>query len=328
MTAIANGSDSRFVFIVGIARTGSKIYMTNLNRYSDIDIVNELHYLAPRYIRRDFIATVQDTLGNRLRALSAEALVELMYSGALLGTFWERKRRTAELQHRLIDLDPAVLVRRLKEAPPSWPLILRILLDEHARVAGKARPGAKFPVDISQVETLMRWFPGARFVHLIRDPRAIYASMVARELRYSSASDASTAAIAGRRLGYLLLQYRRAANLHRRYAGTGRYYLSRFEDVVGDAGRSIPALCAFLGIDVVTGMFRPPGKDSSFRDSGRAGLDSAAMTAWRDYLGRGQCALIELLLGKEMRLFGYGRTSPGSIKGANLQSVRDVNDGW
>lgn len=301
MSAPQESAGAGFVFIVGTARTGSKIYLTTLNRHSDIDLVNELHYLAPRYVRRDFAATVRQRLGRPLGRVGASELVTLMFSGAANGTFWERKPPTGELQQRIGDLDPEVLAARLGPEPATPRQVLRVLLQEHARVAGKARPGAKFPVDIGRVEVLMRWFPDAAFVHLVRDPRAILASMLARE----PGSGRRRAAAVPKRLGYVVLQYRRAAQLHRRWQGTAAYYLSRFEDMVGDPGRSIPALCRFLGLEATPEMFLPPGRDSSFRADSAAGLDATAVAAWRDHLGNAERRTVEVLLRREMALFGY-----------------------
>lgn len=312
MDAADTHNGNGFVFIVGIARTGSKIYMSMLNRYADIDVVNELHYLAPVYIRRDFVRTVQRHLGPRPRNDNVGSLVRLMFSGTLHGTFWESRTSTNGPHQRISDLDPATLARHLSSAPLSWRHILGTLLREHARTAGKSRPGAKFPVDISRVEVLRRWFPEARFVHLIRDPRAIHASMLAREAGQRAGASRPTRRAVLRRLGYLTLQYRRAARLHRRLIGSGTYHLARFEDMVGNPRRTIPDLCTFLGIDTAEGMFHPPMKDSSFHgDSGNPRLDRNTLDAWRSRLGCRERRVIERLLDDEMRLFGYSAMAEG-----------------
>ena len=55
-----------FVFIIGIARTGSKIYKNMLNKYSEINILNELHFLSPKWIRKDFRWFVKNSLKLKL----------------------------------------------------------------------------------------------------------------------------------------------------------------------------------------------------------------------------------------------------------------------
>ena len=78
-----------YTFIVGIARTGSKIYMSGLNRFSDIDIVGEMHYLAPWYIRKDAIRALRLEEAPLTTPSRIEEAVDNMYSGAIKGTFWE-----------------------------------------------------------------------------------------------------------------------------------------------------------------------------------------------------------------------------------------------
>ncbi len=301
----ADRTGSGFVFLVGIARTGSKIYMSGLNNHSGVDLLNEFHYLAPPYIRRDFIATARRTFRKPLSMVTPEEIVDLMFSGTLNGTFWELRPVREEPQQRIVDLDPTRLTARLAACMPRWDLILRVLLEEHALVTGKQRAGAKFPVDIGRVPLLMRWFPDAQYVHLIRDPRAIYASMAERELRTTVRGRAGRAAIQVRRLLYLCLQFRRAAQFHRAYQHRSNYYLARFEDTVENPRRAIPDLCRFLGIAPAEGMFSPPVKDSSFERSEEMGFIAEAVDGWRDRLSAREAGFIEHSLRVEMRLFGY-----------------------
>ncbi len=315
MSAAEQIPDSRFVFVVGVARTGSKIYMTMLNRFSEIDIVNELHYLAPRFIRRDFVTTVQRRLGSRLEVASPEALVNEMFSAPLNGTFWQ-PRSSGSLEQRVTDLNRDTLVRRLSTGVTTPARVMRVLLEEHARVAGKSRPGAKFPVDISRVPTLLEWFPGASVIHLVRDPRAIYSSMIARDVRVFRGNWRQQAAARSGRLAYLVHQYRLAARVHRRNAANPAYYLSRFEDLIVMPCESVPLLCDFLGIEVMADMYQPPGKDSSFRKDESTGFDVGAVDTWREYLDRPSRRLIETLLSREMAIFGYDTFTPRNPRNA------------
>ena len=102
------------VFIVGIARTGSRIYMSTLNDHSDIDIITEVHYLAPRYIRKDAVTALKLNSRPLESAERVKEALKTMYSGELVGDFWKKTSPTTALQQRLVDLSPDALL-----APPE-----------------------------------------------------------------------------------------------------------------------------------------------------------------------------------------------------------------
>jgi hypothetical protein len=294
-----------FVFIVGVARTGSKIYMSIVNRFSDIDVVGEMHFLAPWYVRNDAVRTLGLERNPPFRDGDAERIVEAMYSGRLNGEFWKQSGPSQTLRNRLADLDRDRLVRAMAHWNRRPEGLLRILLTEHARVAGKRRAGAKFPVDIARVGTLADWFPESKLVHLIRDPRAIYTSMATRDLPGARKPGAPRLIAAARRLPYIAFQYRRAARVHRRWYRSPRYHLSRFEDLVGNPGTFLPRLCGFLDIAYSPEMTSIQRVDSSYPGENRTGIDRSAIVEWRRHILPFEKVWVETVLAREMGLFGY-----------------------
>jgi hypothetical protein len=294
-----------YVFIIGIARTGSKIYMSALNQFSDIDIVNEMHYLAPWYVRKDATRSLRLRSEPLTSPARVERAVELMFSGKLQGTFWNKREQTSAFQQRLIDIPRDYIVDRLNECPGTADSVFRVLLQAHARVAGKSRAGAKFPVDISCVHRLVEWFPNEKYVHLIRDPRAIYGSMVVREANSSANQTSRRIRAAFRRLPYLILQYRRAARVHAALARSSNYYLSRFEDVATNPVASLRRLCEFLSVEYDCDMPNVRKVDSSYGIDGRIGIDGEAANRWQQHLNFIEKYIITKALRHEMATFGY-----------------------
>ena len=295
----------QYVFIVGIARTGSKIYMSTLNKHSDIDIVSELHYLAPRYIRRDAITTLKLRTKPRKPREWVQSALDKMYSGSVLGDFWEQSKPSSEIQHRIADLDPDPLRERLLQSDINPKSLLQILLDEHAKVAGKRRAGAKFPVDISKVSTLMKWFPDARYVHLIRDPRAVYTSMTIRDVPGAKEPGLARLYAMARRLPYAIIQYKNAMALHQRCRLLPNYYLARFEDTLAAPSIYIKRLCDFLNIDYSDSMLVTERVDSSYSGDRSNGIDATAADNWQKCILPFEQRAVEFALSKEMKLLGY-----------------------
>ena len=299
-----------FVFIIGLPRTGSKIYATNLNRFSDIDIVSEMHYLAPWYIRLDFVRGLQRRVG-RLSIEKLPDVLNYMYSGANKANFWKDRPNKGSWVKTIGEIKKEELRERLSVIDAITPEVLfTTLLEEHARSTGKVRGGAKTPMDISRTQTLMKWFPNALYLHITRDPRAIFASMVKGDLKRARHNNAiQEEAIRWKRFLYLCLQYRRAASVHRKYDGCSNYYLSRFEDVVNDTEMCMKRMCLFLKVEYNPNMLNPPLVDSNFRGTRNGfGMDPQALTDWKRIVTRREEKLIRTVLKREMRILGYNPT--------------------
>jgi hypothetical protein len=97
---------------------------------------------------------------------------------------WEWARRdSAEMRRRLerlaeyFDMD-AVAVLGMARAAPSPEAFLDALMAELTRRQGKKRWAEKTPGNIAHVDRIWKAWPDAQIVHIIRDPRDIFASLV------------------------------------------------------------------------------------------------------------------------------------------------------
>jgi hypothetical protein len=297
-----------FAFIIGIARTGSKIYMNILNKYSEIDILTELHFFAPRLVRKDFRYYVKKNVGTIKTKNDVLKLINLMYSGMLKGTFWGTDiDDSKDAQNKIIGLDKDILTNEILNSTKSYKDIFRILMEQHAILRNKKRGGAKFPVDISFVPKLMEWFPDSKFVHIIRDPRAVYSSMVLSDIKLSSNSKKKNEFfIRLLRLFYLWRQYKRAIKIHKIHKNKNNYYISRFEDIVLNPKKYLKQLCDFLDIDFKENMMSPPVVDSSYGVyNKKTGFDKNTLTRWKTNISPKYEFIINLLLRNEMKEMGY-----------------------
>ena len=154
------------VFIVGCSRTGSKIYM-NFLRHTPIDMTPELHFINPKWLHHDFIRDTVKRVGSLQNDQNVDILVDLMYSNHFYGSFWKH-----------IDIDRKNLKKRILLSDRSFKDLFKAILEEHAVSKNKDIYGAKFPVHVSKVSRLIEWFPNCRIIHLMRDPRAIFASQL------------------------------------------------------------------------------------------------------------------------------------------------------
>jgi hypothetical protein len=297
------------IFIVGVSRSGTTLTRRILDRHSRIGIATENHYLghllawegARHYFRR---------LGDLNDDATVRRLVDLVYSADFqrrsrlreLSPFWrwltERVPR-ADIEARLLASDRTE--RGIFEA------FLRIYADRR----GKAIMGEKTPAHLAYVETLLAWFPEARVIHCLRDPRAIYVS----ELRRRAEDPAS---VPYRQLvhvpavlaAFVVLQvsWAWAAAVHRHRTLSrrfpGRYHLLRFEDLVTAPQATLAGLCAFLGVTIEPLMFEQK-VTSKGALVGETGFDEGAADRWRAQIGSTALRTIERLLGHRLSEMGY-----------------------
>ncbi len=306
-----NKSVQNFVFIVGCARTGSKLHADMLNQNSKINLVDELHFLAPRWVRKDFRQQAK-LVGCLNSDKNLEHLVEKMFQCEFSGTFWKKPPidLAGNPPQTIFDLDKNEVLARIKRTDRNLKDIFQCLITMQSEFRNKNMSGAKFPVDIGCFDILYNWFPEAKFIHLVRDPRAIYTSMVSMDEKYGTMIN-GVLKRQGRpfqRLAYLISRYKKAAKIHTKYGGYSNYYVSPFEEMIRDPQEGILSISKFLEADYEENMLQPRIRSSSYgsMQAGKhKGFDENAIDRWRNHIPKGAGKLLEVTLSKEMNLFGY-----------------------
>jgi hypothetical protein len=221
----------------------------------------------------------------------------------------------------------ATRARAALEAPDLVPSLERLggatyreLFDRAFSIVAEARNApAEGWVGIKEVWTiefcaaLSRAYPGARFIVIMRDPRAVIASM--HKLAEKDASQRAHT------LSYLR-HWRKCAAFCIHYGSDpqlrGRLHVVRYENLVADRSRSAREVCDFLEVDweprmMDEGGLWDPATQSVWRGNSSygslRGIDTAPVEKWRATLDPAAAALADLVCGPEMRLFGYEPSS-------------------
>ena len=146
------------LFVVGSGRSGTSLLRAMLNAHPNLHLTHEASfYLDPR--------------GNSL-AGDGRAWFERYaqtFSFAFLGV------ARSEVTEELDDLPT-----------PTRRDAVAAVMRAAARQRGKARFGDKTPAHAQQLATIAAEFPGARIVHVVRDPRGVVASLAAMPWATSS----------------------------------------------------------------------------------------------------------------------------------------------
>jgi hypothetical protein len=197
----------------------------------------------------------------------------------------------------------------------------RALFDLAIRHFSDGRPvaGEKTPDHIRHVPTLLAWFPRARIVHTLRDPRAVYLSAYAKEADWIARGEfVGRSSRVRRRLGPLgrayqafrvAADFRRVVRYHDEYTARfpDRYCMVRFEDLVTEPDTTVRYLTAQLGVGYDTRMLDQVVRNASFSPRGAKGFDQGAADRWRSQMSALTRRSFAIVCGREMDRFGYAR---------------------
>lgn len=174
----------------------------------------------------------------------------------------------------------------------------RIYLQQH----GKNRWGQKTPRFVRYGELLRTHFPGARFIHVIRDPRAVTSSLVRSEVHRTTPYHA-----ARRWQGDV------AAGLTFEQNHPHDVLRIRYEDMVTRPETALRRVCQFLELEFFDDMLRyhehARSAYGSYYEKIHSGLSkpvsAGAIDAWTRHLSEPDVALVEFVCGDLMERLGY-----------------------
>ncbi len=299
------------VFVVGLSRSGTTLLRNILNRHPEIAICAENHFMGHllpsegvRHKLRRYAPLTDDRNVRRMVAFLYDGGLEHASHWRSPSRFWTWLKRTVprdELTHRIMTSD------RSERA------IFSAVMDAYAQRKGKRISGEKTPAHLRFVPTLMDWYPGGRAIHMMRDPRAIYASEVRRRRQDPGGLPYRLLDHLGPVLDAFVLvettiSWAEGARRWRRYRRDlpTRYRLLRFEDLVSEPQREIAALCDFLGVAFDPQMLQQHVVSMGSR-LGEQGIDAGAADRWRGTLPRWVDGWFRAVLGRDLAALGYRR---------------------
>lgn len=160
------------------------------------------------------------------------------------------------------------------------------------------------PEKFSSISRLRHHFPDARYVHLLRDGRAVAASLIAAEFGPNNAIEA-----AEYWMGRVGAAYAVAHQL-----GAERVLHLRYEELVQKPDAVMDRVAGFIGLDAAASQADAQAFDvpSYYAKNNRLigkPLDPGRIEAWRQELSKRQIEQFELRAGDFLQLFGYERVS-------------------
>lgn len=155
--------DRRSIFVVGSSRSGTTMMGRILHRHPTVHTFHELHFFEEMW------SPGTDTFTDRAEAVDVAArLLHLQRDAGYLSHDDDSSDHRADAE-ALIENGPPV--------PDGGPLdVYRTVLFREAAEHGAQVPCEQTPRNIFYLETILRRFPGARVLHMVRDPRDVLLS--------------------------------------------------------------------------------------------------------------------------------------------------------
>jgi len=203
---------------------------------------------------------------------------------------------------RVFKPDPEELHRALWATEPTYTRLFALLQEGRARRLGKARWGDKSMDSEEYADTILTAYPGAKMIHVIRDPRDRYASVLTHRIVGKGGIGAGTA-------HWLRSVWLAKRNLLK---FPERYTVLRYETLVARPEATLRQVCDFLGEEyspamLMTNAPRAWGAQRVNPEEGPSPrqISTARVGRFRDILSEREVAFIQLCAGKEMAEYGY-----------------------
>jgi hypothetical protein len=288
-------SSDRPLFVVGCPRSGTTMLSLMLHAHPNLAMPPETRFLTYTWRKRRAFGDLE-TEEQRI---------------ALASMVTRRGSRVRDLA-----LDPLELQKKIFDGPPTIGSAFGIVFREFAQLHGRARWGDKRPAYYQEVDVLLRLFPDAQIVHIIRDGRANVASLKRMPWwKFDSITSMAT---------WSLAEYCMRRNQKRLPADT--FYAIRYESLVADPETELRKLCVFLDEEFHEAMLHPQRvtgvvpERKTWHESLKTTVNESAVDSWRTGLDPWELGLMETVLRRKLRRNGYEISGAG--KRPSLRLIR------
>lgn len=277
------------IFVVGSPRSGTTLLQMLLNAHSRIGMMGELHFFDEiLQLRRDIpTLAAKDSINSFFQQLGKAYCLRFIPG----------------LEGLLV----LVRDRMLVAINPSYEIFYRFVMEEFGKREQAARVGEKTPSNIRYLEDLLRIFPHARIIHIVRDPRATIASIIKAPF---GANDVVVNSVKWK------IDYDYSQQFKRKHPQS--LLEIRYETLVTHPQQQLEQVCQFIGEQYEGKMLEFYKQSSEYLQNEpwklgvNSPVNSAAVVKWKQELSPAKIMIIEAMLGKDMDRLGYIR-NPTSI---------------
>ena len=177
----------------------------------------------------------------------------------------------------------------------------------------------KSPYNEYYASQIFTWWPEARCIHILRDPRDNFVSYRRKHADWSAE--------------FFAANWKRSTQAgieNRQRFGAGRYYLLRYEELTRSPEEQLGKLKDFLGIEWDTSLVSPTRAGEQWRGnsmfSGAANqfqnISAAPVGRWKEKLSPTEALVIEMKIGELLESSGYAASAEREASAAQKLAAR------
>ncbi len=264
------------VFIVGMNGSGTSMMLDSLGRHPELYAVPHETLMMP------YIIAQAQRFGN----------LEVDENFIAYGRFAVEQM---PVLLRITEKDRLELPDDWLTMPRSVGGIFHGIFGSLAAAQNKKRWCEKTPDHVQHIHTLSKVFPGASFVHMIRDGREVASSISRRQLRHPE---------------LVIYRWKKLVEEGRAAGASirGRYLEVRYEDLTADPRTQMRRLCEFLQVEFTEQVLQsrlPQNPDRKRLPQGELGEISANPVKWPGYFDSATVRRLEEIGGQMLGALGY-----------------------
>jgi hypothetical protein len=292
--------NDRPIIVLGCPRSGTTILQVMLHSHHRIAIPPESRFVLPAYRRRLQFGDLEERANRRA-----------------LARFIVRRGHL----FKDLGLDRRETVQQIVKGPHTLGSAIGVVLHAYAARFDRPRWGDKRPAYHNHIDVVMRLFPDAQIVHVLRDPRDCVASL--KRMPWWQRDSYHAVSAWAQSIDHTDEAIRRWPGVVTRV---------QYERLVADPETELEALCAALGEEYDPAMAEPElvapsavPERKHWHSHTRMSPTTRRVGRWREDLEEWEAALCETVLGERMKSFGYELTGVGRPRADHLVRFAQVH---
>ena len=278
------------IFVVGTPRSGTTLTAKLFGNHKSIFMPGETHFFDDIYSRRRVLGNPSDPTGM-------EKIIQQLLT--IYGRFNELIDQT-----RINQLSKTSEFLEVLRSAKSYAGLYRRFMEFQMYHEGKERWGNQVPRDLFEIDEIFEFFPKAKIVACVRDPRDFLVSYRDFWKRWTGWESERLKNIYHPVITSLLWKSSMIFLKKKLNQYGSKIILNHYEDLVNNPENQVRTLCAFVEVNFDPMMLLTNFNNSSTNFIGN-GIYPTSVKSWRRKLGKSDAFLAQQICQQEMVSMGY-----------------------